>query len=169
MKTRVLFRLLLVTGLFGLININLLAQEVVVSTGEAEPLLRARALERSASRDAGSSYFYSYGQERSSRLSLSKNFNKESTDKDGEFKVEEEVTRMKINIQGHVSSGTIKVTLLLPSGEVYKDLTLDDSADLEWSSSFSIEEGVKKYHGAWIYKIKAVNAEGMYQLSITTY
>ena len=170
MKTRVLFRLLLVTGLFGLININLLAQEVVVSTGE-NAAIRAReaAAVRAESREFASQYIYTYGQDRSSRLSLSKHFNKESTEKDGEFKVEQEVKRMKINIQGHVSSGTIKVTLLLPGGEVYKDLTLDDSADLEWSSSFSIEEGVKKYHGSWIYKIKAVNAEGMYNLSITTY
>ncbi len=169
MKTRVLFRLLLVTGLFGLININLLAQEVVISTGEAESVDRVRALERAEARDAGSAYFYSYGQERSSKLSLYKNFKNESTEKEGEFKVEQEVRRMKINIQGHVKSGTIKVTLLLPGGEVYKDLTLDDSADLEWSSSFSIEEGVNKYHGSWKYKIKAVNAEGMYNLSITTY
>jgi len=76
---------------------------------------------------------------------------------------------MKINIEGHVQSGTIKVTLVLPGGEVYKDLTMDDSADLSWSTSFTIDEGVKKYHGSWTYKIKASSAEGMYNLSITTY
>ena len=63
----------------------------------------------------------------------------------------------------------VSAGLLLPGGEMYKDLTMDDSADLEWSTSFSIEEGVKKYHGSWTYKIKATNAEGVYNLSITTY
>jgi len=169
MKTRVLFRLLLVAGLFGLININLLAQEVVVSTGEASTVVRARESARAEAREHASQYIYTYGQERSSRLSLSKHFENESTEKSGEFKVETEVQRMKINIEGHVQSGTIKVTLVLPGGEVYKDLTMDDSADLSWSTSFTIDEGVKKYHGSWTYKIKASSAEGMYNLSITTY
>jgi hypothetical protein len=169
MKTRVLLRLLLVSGLFGLININLLAQEVVVSSGEAESVARARAVERAEVRDAGSTYIYSYGQERSSRLSLRKHFQNESTEKNGEFKVEDEVRRMKISIQGEVRSGTIRVSLFLPDGDLYKDLTIDDSADLEWSSSFTISEGEKKYYGSWMYKIKATEAEGIYNLSITTY
>jgi hypothetical protein len=120
-------------------------------------------------RDAGSTYIYSYGQERSSRLSLRKHFQNESTEKNGEFKVEDEVRRMKISIQGEVRSGTIRVSLFLPDGDLYKDLTIDDSADLEWSSSFTISEGEKKYYGSWMYKIKATEAEGIYNLSITTY
>jgi len=56
MKTRVLFRLLLVAGLFGLININLLAQEVVVSTGEASTVVRARESARAEAREHASQY-----------------------------------------------------------------------------------------------------------------
>lgn len=189
MKKKPFISLLAVTILITFSGISLFAQEEVTpkakQENEAQDMKEqeiqvkiTREAERAA-RDAsrawvstgpGNSFVYTIGgQEKSSRLSLSKEYDNESTEKSGEFKVENSVKKVRIRISGEVESGSIKVSLYLPGGDVYQELTIDDSADLEWSSSFSIDEGETKYFGSWKYKVKATNAEGDYNLDITTY
>lgn len=189
MKKKLLLSTVAATILITFPGIGLFAQ--VETTPEARQEKEEQAmqeheiqvkLEREASRAAreashawvstgsGNSFVYSVGgPEKSSRLSLSKEYDNESTEKSGEFKVEKSVKKMRLNIHGQVQSGQIKVSLILPGGESYQELTIDDSAELQWSSSFSIEEDETKYFGSWKYKVKATDAEGWYNLSITTY
>ncbi len=128
---------------------------------------RARAAER-AQRD----YVYVTNwssNEHNSRLMLSKNYNGQSIDKQGTFEVEENIMKLKLSIEGHVNSGSITVSLVLPGGKSYKSLTMDDSADIQWSESLNIEEGETKYYGTWKYRITTKVAEGSYHLSINTF
>jgi len=115
-------------------------------------------------------YVSGYGSgEHNSRLTLSKNYNGQSIDKQGTFEVEDKITKLKLSIEGHVNSGSITVSLMLPDGKIYKSLTMDDSADIQWSESLNIKEDVTKYFGTWKYRITTKVADGSYLLSINTY
>ena len=130
-------------------------------------MARARSMDR-ASRD----YVYVTGMgsgEHNSRLTLSKNYSGQSIDKQGTFEVEESITKLKLSIEGHVNSGSITVSLILPGGKPYKSLTMDDSADIHWSESLNIKEEETKYYGTWKYRITTKVAEGSYLMSINTY
>ena len=102
MKTKAIDKLLLTLGLFGLFNTGILAQSytVVESDAKATELIEFKKQSRESARSAGShAYSYVYGnQETSSRLSLHKHFEGQTTTKDGEFNVEKNVKRMKLNI-----------------------------------------------------------------------
>jgi hypothetical protein len=107
--------------------------------------------------------------ESNSRLMLSKRYNGQSIDKQGTFEVEDNITKLKLSIEGQVNSGSITVSLILPDGKPYKSLTMDDTADIHWSESLSIKEGENKYYGTWKYRITTKVADGSYHLSINTY
>lgn len=100
---------------------------------------RARAAER-AQRDYVYVTNWSYN-ESNSRLMLSKRYNGQSIDKQGTFEVENNITKLKLSIEGQVNSGSITVSLILPGGKSYKSLTMDDSADIHWSESLNIRMG----------------------------
>jgi hypothetical protein len=56
-----------------------------------------------------------------------------------------------------------------PDGKPFKELTINSSADINFSQSISIEEDkADKYVGSWTYVIKADEAEGSYMLQIMT-
>ncbi len=175
--------MLAVLGVFIFIDTSILAQstgtakeEEEIARREAEHahqelITRERSKARAASR-ARDDYVYvtSYGSnEHNSRLTLSKNYNGQSIDKQGTFEVEDKITKLKLSIEGHVNSGSISVSLVLPDGIIYKSLTMDDSADIQWSESLNIKEGETKYFGTWKYRIKTKVADGSYHLSINTY
>jgi len=105
--------------------------------------------------------------EGSSQLSLSKMFDSESVSKVGNFTVEEHYNMLKIGIEGSVKEGSINIILKKPDGSEFKDLTIDNSADIRWTKLFS--EYKEEYVGKWTYEIKAVSALGRYNLSITTH
>lgn len=137
-------------------------QELVTSERE-----RARALSR-----AREDYVWVTGWgsgESNSRLMLSKRYNGQSIDKQGTFEVEDNITKLRLSIEGEVNSGSITVSLILPDGKQYKSLTMDDTADIHWSESLNIKEGENKYYGTWKYRITTKVADGSYHLSINTY
>jgi hypothetical protein len=183
MKQRNFFILLAVFGVFIFIDTSVLAQSTgtakedeAISVREAEKahqyaIQSERSRARTLSR-AREDYVYVTGwgsNEHNSRLTLSKNYNGQSIDKQGTFEVEDKISKLKMSIEGHVNSGSIKVSLILPDGKPYKSLTMDDSADIQWSESLNIKEGESKYYGTWKYRITTKVAEGSYLLSINTY
>lgn len=191
MKRRNFIIWLAVLGVFIFIDTSVLAQStgvVIVKEDEAvtvredeyaqqEAITRALSRTRATSRARSLSraredyvYVTGYGSgEHNSRLMLSKEYNGQSIDKQGTFEVDDNTTRLKLSIEGHVNSGSIKVSLILPDGKPYKSLTMDDSADIHWSESLNIKEGETKYYGTWKYRITTKVADGSYHLSINTY
>jgi len=110
---------------------------------------------------------WTHQDEGSSQLTLSKMFDSESVSKEGNFTVEEHYNMLKIAIEGTVKEGSIKITLYSPDYEVFKDLEIDNSADIRWTKLFS--EYKEEYVGEWTYEIEAQSALGRYNLSITTH
>jgi len=124
--------------------------------------------ERNMERQARIMYF---GQdEKSTQLMLSKHFSGESVSKSGNFSVDEGIRTLRISIQGSIrNDGSITITLYTPDDELFRELEIDNSADVHWSQVFTIKEESDAYTGEWTYEIEADEAEGQYNLSITTH
>jgi len=114
--------------------------------------------------------FSSYGQENQSQLTLRKTFRGTSNTSEGEFEVESGIRHFKCMISGSAKSGEIFIGVEYPDGKTFKELTINASADINFSQSISIKEGeAKKYTGSWRYVIESDKAEGNYMLQIMTH
>ena len=88
----------------------------------------------------------------------------------GEFEVDENTTHFRLTANGKVRHGEISLKVFYPGGKVFKDLTINSSAEISFSQSLTIkEEEKKKYIGTWKYEVKTKTAEGNYMLSIMTH
>jgi len=103
----------------------------------------------------------------SSQLSLSKSFDGQSSENDGAFDVDETIRYIILQLSGRVEEGEIEMTITQPDGKVLKDLTINNSADVQFSQTIKISEE-DKYYGQWGYSVKAKKAKGHYKLSIRT-
>ena len=74
--------------------------------------------------------------------------------------------KFMVNINGGCEVGNIKITIYEPSGKIFKEISLDSSANLSWSQYvlFTME---KKYQGTWKAKIEATDALGYYELKFS--
>jgi hypothetical protein len=130
---------------------------------------RARVYVRSSG-DEPSAYFFSTDDSRSqSQLTLRNSFSGGSDSSKGEFDVESDTRQFRCMISGKVRSGEIIIKLMYPGGKVFKELTINSSAEVTYSQTLSIKEDAQeKYVGSWTYEVKAEKAEGNYTLSIST-
>jgi len=167
MKKEFLFAVAFLFGAFILLNTPLLGQSTgIVRVG---PDIEVPELPGLPDFEHNLIFATSSSSERNTKLTLSKEYNGESTSKTGTFNVEEGVRKIRMAIHGSVKAGKINLELYLPGKKVLKKLSIDDSADIEWSQSLNIKEGDDRYYGEWTYVINAQNAEGHYRLSLSTY
>jgi len=161
-KTFILISVMIFTGLF-INNQKVLSQQL---RGSSDIIVNPS--ERDKERQARITYL---GQdEKSTQLMLSKHFSGESVSKSGNFSVDEGIRTLRISIQGSIrNDGSITITLYSPDDELFKELEIDNSADVHWSQVFTIKEDNYEYTGEWTYEIEADEAEGQYNLSITTH
>lgn len=114
-------------------------------------------------------FLIDWGQENQTQLTIRKNFRGTTNTSKGKFDVDSGVRRLRCMINGSVRTGEIKITVEYPNGKTFKELTINSSADINFSQSISIEESEEnKYVGSWSYTIKAEDAEGNYLLQIST-
>lgn len=106
--------------------------------------------------------------ERNSRLMLSKKYSGQTVEKTGTFQIEESITQLRLSVHGNVVSGSISVSLVLPDGKPFKQVTIDETANVYWSETINIKESVKRYYGDWKYTISTKSADGQYSLSINS-
>lgn len=110
-------------------------------------------------------YFMQHNQ---TRLTLRNTFNGGSESTTGNFDVEADSRYFKCTISGKVREGEINITLYYPGGKVFKEFTIDSSAEITFSQSISFQEGNSdKYIGSWEYEIEAKEAIGHYSLSVS--
>ncbi len=100
-------------------------------------------------------------------------YHNESATKEATFKVVNDYekyvneiykAKLIIKIEGECKTGTIKITIFEPSGKKFKEIIIDQSANLTWTQSFFYGLG-KEYQGIWKAKVEAINANGYYTLS----
>jgi hypothetical protein len=131
-----------------------------------EPVITPSTGERGDRRERE---FYIQQEVKSTRLNLSKHFEGESLSKTGTFMVEEGIRILDISIKGSVQEGSITLSISKPGKNLFKELVIDSSADVEWNQLFTIREDNKENNGDWTYKIEAAKAKGFYSLSITAH
>ena len=140
---------------------------------QARAAARARSAERvyiPSTGISGEPFFYSFGQENQSQLTLRNSFNGETVSSAGDFVVDDNISHIRLTINGKVRHGEISVRVLLPDGKKFKDLTINSSAEIAFSQSLTLkDEDKNKYVGAWKYEVKTKTAEGNYSLSIMTH
>lgn len=130
---------------------------------------RAHTYVRSSG-DAGNYFIYSGDQNSTSQLTLRNSFDGTSDSSKGEFEVSEGTRHFRVNINGKVKSGEIRIIVDYPSGDTFKDMVINSAAEITFSQSVSIsEEDPDKYVGDWSYKVIAEEAKGSYSLSIMTH
>ena len=117
----------------------------------------------------GSYFLHSGGQESQSQLTLRNTFNGETVSSNGEFDVDESASHIRFTANGKVRHGEISIKVFYPNGKIFKDFTVNSTAQITYSQSMNIkEEEKKKYVGTWKYEVKTKTAEGTYMLSIMT-
>jgi len=104
----------------------------------------------------------------SSQLSLRKSFDGESKKNNGSFDVDNSVRNISLMFGGSVKEGKITIKILLPDGKTFKDLTIDESADMQFSQNIKIAKDTEKYYGDWKYVVESTKAVGHYNLNINT-
>ena len=175
MKNKSAFTIALTFGVFLLVNTTLMAQSSGV-TVVAEEREREREHEREeaahVAREYGESYVYSTGRssEKNSKLTLSKDYDGESSKKTGTFSVESGVHKIRLTIHGSVKTGKINIEVYFPGNKELKKLTIDDTADITWSQTINIAgPDENNYYGEYTYVIDAQNVKGHYTLSLSTF
>jgi hypothetical protein len=158
-RTFIFISVLILTGLI-INNQKVLSQEIRRSVGVSSAEEKERQ-ERIT---------YLRQDEKSTQLMLFKQFSGESVSKTGHFTVSEDIRMLKISIQGSIrNEGSITITIYKPDDELFKELEIDNSADVAWSQVLTVKEDSDEYAGEWTYEIEADEAEGQYNLSITTH
>ena len=66
------------------------------------------------------------------------------------------------------TNGEIKIKISLSNGDVFKELTIDESADIQFNQNITIKDDEEKYFGKWKYIVESVSAKGSYRLMIST-
>ena len=122
-----------------------------------------------SSGDHDFTYFFSpEDRNNSSQLTLRNSYSGGSDSSTGDFDVDEGTRQFRCMISGRVREGEISIKVMYPGGKVFKDLTINSSAEVTFSQTLSIKEDADdKYIGSWSYEIKAKEAEGDYTLSIS--
>ncbi|MEN8204269.1 MAG: hypothetical protein ABFS28_16860 [Bacteroidota bacterium] len=136
---------------------------------QARESSRARTYVRSSG-ESPDYFIYSGNQGSQTQLTLRNSFNGNSDSSKGEFEVSEDTRNFRMTINGKVKTGEIRIIVDYPSGDTFKDLTINSAAEITFSQSVTIsEQEGGKYIGDWSYKIIAEKAEGSYKLSIMTH
>jgi hypothetical protein len=141
---------------------------------EAEARERERDFERQRvivrSGEGGNySYVMPHGYGNQAQITLRNTFQGGSDSSQGEFEVDKDTRVVQVLINGKVKSGDITIKILYPKGDVFKDLTINSSAEISFNQSMSLKDGEEsKYTGTWKYEVEADKAEGNYLLQIST-
>lgn len=143
---------------------QVLAEELAHSSGSS----RARVIYRSPG-DSDSYFFSTHDEGNQSQLTLRNTFKGGSDTSKGQFEVDEATRNFRLMIQGRVKSGEIRIKLLYPDGKVFKDQTINSSAEITLTQSIRIKEGTdSRYIGSWTYEVTSDEAMGDYSMSIST-
>jgi hypothetical protein len=163
MKSKRILLSSIILVLFLISGTKTIAQEKKV---EVLPLKQSTGWSKATPRGVAEGV-WTVSEGKSTRLILKKYFETESVSKESEFEVEKDQRRFKVTITGWCKSGEIHVTILRPSKKVYKAITIDTSAEVEWSQSVRFTDEDTDYVGEWIIQIVAKEADGSYNVVLS--
>jgi ATPase subunit of ABC transporter with duplicated ATPase domains len=118
----------------------------------------------------GFNWYLHSGDDERTTWDFSKTVKENSFSRDYTFDVEPTVKNVVMAVNGDCKAGDIRIKIVMPSGKVYSDITIDEFGNLNWRKSFTIsEEENKDKAGAWKFQINASKATGYFKISLQTY
>jgi len=109
------------------------------------------------------------GSQDSETLEFRKTVNESSFSKDFKFQVESTAKKVSISVSGDCKEGEIRIKILMPGGNTYTEVLLDEYGSVNWNKSFGIDEEDTSKTGEWKFNIVAKEATGNFRLSIKSY
>jgi len=101
---------------------------------------------------------------------FTKHVKETSFSRDYSFDVEKTASNVVMSIIGDCKSGQINVKIIMPSGKLFSDITIDESGNLNWRKSFIVSEDENKDKvGEWKFKIASEKATGYFKISLQTF
>ena len=101
-------------------------------------------------------------------LSINKTLTEESSSADFNYEVKKGASGMSVHVNGAIDSGTVKITVKRPDGEVYNEYTLSSLASVNWKQTINFEDLKEtEYLGKWTVTVTAEKARGNYSVQLT--
>jgi hypothetical protein len=73
---------------------------------------------------------------------------------------------LSLSISGTLTSGEIRIAILMPGGKLYSEAVIDEFGNLNWRKSFQITDDSTDKIGEWKFKISSKNATGNFNISL---
>jgi hypothetical protein len=97
---------------------------------------------------------------------LSRNVVDDSSVKEYTFDLEKGMKSMSMSISGMCKTGEIRISILMPGGKSYSEVTIDEFGSLNWKKSFEMTEESKDKVGIWKFQVTTSKATGNVRLSL---
>jgi hypothetical protein len=96
---------------------------------------------------------------------------KENTfSRDYTFDVEKTAKKVVMSVMGDCKAGEIRIRIVMPNGNNYSDIVIDESGNLNWRKSFAISDTENQdKEGSWKFQIDSSKATGFFKISLQTY
>lgn len=114
-------------------------------------------------------YFQLLDNSRNSSFSFRKEFREKKTiNRSYDMEFTKDNKSMSIRISANASEGSIKITIVKPSGKNFKVLEVEDMESLSWNHTLNAytEGNKKEYEGTWLVKVAVQNAVGYYSIKL---
>ncbi len=108
-----------------------------------------------------------YGGSRSTTtLRFTKSLKEATFTKEVKFDIDSDARKVSISISGLCEVGEVRVKILMPGGKTYTEVLIDEYGSVNWSKTFTIEEGDNSKTGEWVFVINSKEATGHLGISI---
>jgi len=123
-----------------------------------------------AGQDIGDWYSHSMGDSERTSWDFSKTVKENTFTRDYTFDVEKISKSVVMSVMGDCKSGEIRIKIVMPNGKNYSDILIDESGNLNWRKSFTINETENQDKtGDWKFQISSTKATGFFKISLQTF
>ena len=120
--------------------------------------------------DIGDWYSHSMGDSERTSWDFSKTIKENSFSRDYTLDVEKTSKSVVMSVMGDCKSGEIRIKIIMPNGKNYSDILIDESGNLNWRKSFTINETENQDKtGDWKFQISSTKATGFFKISLQTF
>jgi hypothetical protein len=123
-----------------------------------------------AGQDMGEWFGHSMGDSERTSWNFSKTVKENTFSRDYTFDVEKTSKTVVMSVMGDCKSGEIRIKIVMPNGKSYSDILIDESGNLNWRKSFTINETENQDKtGDWKFQISSTKATGFFKISLQTF
>jgi len=115
--------------------------------------------------DLGDFYLHSNGNGERTTWDSSKSIKESSFSRDYVFDVEKTAKSVVMSVSGDCKAGEIKIKIIMPGGNTFSEIVIDEFGNLNWRKSLTITETENQDKtGEWKFDIKSSKATGYFKI-----